>query len=79
MISWSGDKISPMSNLIALIASVVMIYIPLLAYGIIFRTPNLNNETFQKRYKTFIVDLRTDTPFGFHFITVFFFRRAVYA
>ena len=42
-------------------------------------TGDLSNDEFQKRYKTIIIDLRTDSPLRFHFMTVFFFRRAIYA
>ena len=67
------------SNMISLIAVVCMLYIPITAYNILQRTSQLNNPEFQKRYKTFIIDLRIDHPLQFQFITVFFFRRAIYA
>ena len=62
-ISWSGQNVSVISNLIAFGGAVVMLYIPLTAFNIIFKTSNLNNTEFQKRFKTFIVDLRTKSPY----------------
>ena len=78
-ISWRGPSMSITSNMISLIAVVCMLYIPITAYNILQRTSQLNNPEFQKRYKTFIIDLRIDHPLQFQFITVFFFRRAIYA
>lgn len=60
-ISWSGN-VSLMSNVISLSAAVVMMYIPIISFNIINRTANLNDLEFQKRYKTFIIDLRTTNP-----------------
>ena len=77
-ISWSGD-VSYFSNIIALIAAVVMLYVPVISFGVVQSTATLNDATFQKRFKTFIIDLRVHSPLCFHFISVFFFRRAVYA
>ena len=77
-ISWKGN-ISVMNNIISLIVAVVMIYIPTFTYTIIQNTYNLNDAMFQKRFKIFIIDLKTDDPLCFHFTTVFLFRRAVYA
>ena len=77
-ISWKGRNVNVLSNIIALIASVAMLYIPTIAYNILSKTMNINDTEFKKRYKTFIADLRTDSPLRYQFITVFFFRRAVY-
>ena len=78
MISWSGN-VSIISNLIAWSAAIMMLYIPIISFSTIFKTSDLKNEQFQKRFKTFIIDLRTDNPFRFHFTTIFYFRRAIYA
>lgn len=77
-VSWSGN-VSFMSNLIALVSAVVMIYVPIISYNIIHKTPNLEDERFKQRFKTFVIDLKTSNPLWFQFIVVFFFRRAVYA
>lgn len=61
-ISWGGDNVSPMSNIIALIGAVVMMYIPVLAFSTIHKSSNLQDPEFKKRYKTFIVDLKTASP-----------------
>lgn len=58
---------------------IAVIFIPVKCYNIIYGTANLDDEEFQKRFKTFIMDLKTTDPLCFQFITVFFFRRAVYA
>ena len=78
-ISWSGQDVSMISNLIALGGSIIMLYIPTNTFNIIYKTSDLNNPEFQKRYKTFIVDLKTSSPYWYQFITVFLFRRALYA
>ena len=78
-VSWDIDGIHVFSNIIALTVSVVMVYIPIKAFNILFTTNNLNDPVFKKRYKTFIVDLKTNSPLQFQFISVFFFRRALYA
>ena len=39
----------------------------------------MKDEEFQERYKIIINDLRTDSPFRYQYITVFYFRRAIYA
>lgn len=62
-LSWSGVGTSYISNFIALIAAVVMMYIPLIAFNIIFETSNLEDYEFQRRFKTFIIDLKTNNPF----------------
>ena len=62
-ISWSGQNISVTSNIIALGGAVVMLNIPVTSFNIIYRTSDLNNAEFQKRYKTFITDLRTKNPY----------------
>ena len=62
-ISWSGQNINVISNLIALGGAVIMLNIPLTAFNIIHKTSDLNNTEFQKRYKTFIADLRTKNPY----------------
>ena len=62
-ISWSGQNISVTSNIIALGGAVVMINIPVTAFNKIYKTPDLNNTEFQKRYKTFIADLKTKNPY----------------
>ena len=67
------------SNIVSLIAAICMLYVPIIAYNILQRTSQLNDPEFQKRYKTFIMDLRIYHPLQFQFITVFFFRRAIYA
>jgi len=54
-------------------------YIPVKFYNIIFRTQNLKDKEFQKRYKTIIVGMRIDNPLRFQFITVFLYRRLIYA
>lgn len=56
-----------------------MLYIPILSFTTVAKTSNLQNPAFIQRFKTFIVDLRTTNPLCFHFMTVFFFRRAVFA
>ena len=56
-----------------------VLLIPVKWYNVIFATGNLNDPQFQRRYKTFISDLKTDDPLAFQFLSVFFFRRAVYA
>ena len=48
-------------------------------FNTIFKTTNLKDEEFQERYKIIINDLRTDSPFRYQYITVFYFRRAIYA
>ena len=78
VISWSGD-INYMSNLIALSVAIIMMYIPIISFTTIQSASNLNDPAFQKRLKTFIIDLRTTNPLCFHFATIFFFRRAIYA
>ena len=62
-ISWSGQNVNVISNLIALGGAVIMLNIPLAAFNIIHKTSDLNNTEFQKRYKTFIADLRTKNPY----------------
>lgn len=66
-------------NFFALAGIISVIYIPVKCYNTIYCTADLNNEEFQKRFKTFITDLKTTDPLCFQFITVFFFRRAIYA
>ena len=56
-----------------------MLYIPVISFSVIYKTSSLKDEAFQKRFQTFIIDLRTNHPLCFHFISIFFFRRAVYA
>ena len=56
-----------------------LIYIPVKAFNIIYRTHNLDSEVFKKRYKTIIAGLKTHGPLWYQFIWVFYFRRAVYA
>ena len=60
-VSWSGN-VSFMSNLIALGAAIIMIYVPIIAFNIIHSTSNLEDLNFKRRFKTFIVDLRTTSP-----------------
>ena len=62
-VSWIGRDVSVTSNLLALLVAVLMLYIPIISFSTIFRTTDLNDVEFQKRYKTFIVDLRTTCPF----------------
>ena len=78
-LSWSGEDVSFITNIFALAGSIIMLYIPILAFNIIYKTSDLNNPEFQKRYKTFIVDLKTNNPNCYQFITIFLFRRALYA
>ena len=78
-IKWAGENISVMSNIIAMISACVMLYIPVIAFTIIYRTPDLKDANFQKRYKTFIIDLKLDNPLWFQFIVVFLFRRALFS
>ena len=61
-IKWAGENISVMSNIIAMISACVMLYIPVIAFTIIYRTSDLKDPNFQKRYKTFIIDLKLDNP-----------------
>lgn len=68
-----------MSKVSALIGTIVLIYIPIKSYNIIFQTQNLKSMEFQNRYRIIIMDMRTDNPLRFQFITVFFFRRVIYA
>lgn len=77
-ITWSGN-VSYVSNLIGLGAAVVMMYIPIIAFSTIYSATNLEDAEFKKRYKTFVIDLKTSSPICFHYSTIFFFRRAVYA
>ena len=62
-VSWAGGGVSVTSNLVALLMAVLMLYIPIISFSIIFKTSDLNDVEFQKRYKTFIVDLKTTCPF----------------
>ena len=78
-VSWDIDDMHIFSNIIALTVSVVMIYIPIYAFNILLTTNDLTDPVFKKRYKTFIVDLKTNSPLQFQFISVFFFRRALFA
>jgi hypothetical protein len=78
-ISWSFSNMDLSSNIPAVLGCLLIVYIPVKCYNILFRTCNPKNKEFQKRYKTIILDLRTDDPLRFQFITVFFFRRAIYA
>ena len=78
-ISWRSSNMNLASNIVSLIAAICMLYVPIIAYNILQRTPELSNLEFQKRYRTFIIDLRIGHPLQFQFITVFLFRRAIYA
>ena len=78
-VSWDIDDMHAFSNIIALTVSVIMIYIPINAFNILLTTNDLTDPVFKKRYKTFIVDLKTNSPLQFQFISVFFFRRALFA
>ena len=78
-VSWDVKDMHVISNIIALTVAVVMVYIPINAFNILYTTNNLNDPIFKKQYKTFIVDLKTNSPLQFQFISVFFFRRALYA
>lgn len=78
-LSWSGNNLSYAVNISAMLGMLAVLYIPIKAYNIIYRTADLNSEEFKKRYKTIISGLRTDNPLAYQFICVFFFRRAVYA
>ena len=61
-ITWNGD-VSYMSNLVAITFAVIMMYIPIISFTTIQNTSDINNPSFQKRLKTFIVDLKTTSPF----------------
>ena len=78
-VSWDVKDMHVISNIIALTVAVVMVYIPINAFNILYTTNDLSDPVFKKRYKTFIVDLKTNSPLRFQFISVFFFRRALYA
>jgi hypothetical protein len=68
MISWSGENISYTLNFITIVAMGLVVYIPVKAYNIIFRTENLSSEEFKKRYKTIISGLKITGPLSFQFI-----------
>jgi len=57
----------------------LVVYIPVKSYNVIFKTQNLKGQEFQKRYRTLIMDIRIDNPLRYQFITVFLFRRVLYA
>ena len=78
-ITWKGVNVSVMSNLIAIVSACVMLYVPVIAFSIIYKTPDLRDQNFQKRYKLFIIDLKLSNPFCFQFIVVFLFRRALFS
>ena len=78
-ISWRSSNMNLTSNIVSLIAAICMLYVPIIAYNILQRTSQLNDPEFRKRYKTFVMDIRIYHPLKFQFITVFFFRRAIYA
>ena len=62
-----------------MIGMLFVMYIPIKSFEIVYRTGNLNSEEFKKRYKTIIAGLKTSGPLCFQFISIFYFRRAVYA
>ena len=66
------------NNIIALLGVVFVGYLPVKFFNIVFKTANLRDKNFQKRYKTIIYDLRTDNPLRFQFMSVFLFRRILY-
>ena len=78
-VSWNIEDMHLISNIIALTISVFMVYIPTATFNILYTTNDLKNPVFKKRFKTFIVDLKTNSPLRFQFISVFFFRRALFA
>ena len=63
-LTWIGD-VSVTNDMIALLWAVIMLYIPVISFNIMFKTSDLNNPKFRKRYKTFIIDLKTNNPLWF--------------
>jgi hypothetical protein len=55
-------------NLSTILAMLLVIYIPVKAFNIIYRTENLTSQEFKKRYKTIISGLKTTGPLSFQFI-----------
>ena len=62
-----------------MVGAILVGYIPVKVFETIFKTYDLNSSDFQIRYKTIIVDLRTDDPLRYQFTSVFLFRRVLYA
>ncbi|CAI2371721.1 unnamed protein product [Moneuplotes crassus] len=78
-ISWSGVNVDYFNNACALIAMFTVLYIPIKSFNIVYKAGDLNSEEFKKRYKTIIAGLKISGPLCFQFISLFYFRRGVYA
>ncbi|CAI2365637.1 unnamed protein product [Moneuplotes crassus] len=79
IISWSGTNVNYFNNFCALVGMFAVIYVPIKSFNIIYKAGDLNSKTFKKRYKTIISGLKTSGPMCFQFVSIFYFRRGVYA